>query len=141
MSFPKSYTFVHRKHIINALPYIGSNAAVNVMKDLIIKRAVDKDKVDFWVTAFTLIPRPDAHTIYALAPLLDFQTKIPEAQFILSYSAVIHAFCANYGPNCGNIVPVRRFMRFVEEDVEKGCMPRAYARSDVKKVRVVDMIV
>nr|QGV11544.1 Vg4 [Tetrastichus brontispae] len=122
-----------RKHIINALPYIGSNAAVNVMKDLIIKRAVDKEKVNLWITAFTLIPRPDRHTIYALAPLLDFETKIPEAQFALSYSAVVHAYCANYGPGCANLEPVRKLLKFLEDNVDKGCVPRPHAREEVRQ--------
>jgi hypothetical protein len=127
---------IYRKHIIDALPFIVSNAAINVMKDLIIKRYVDKDKVSFWVTVFTLIPRPDQHTIYALAPLLDFQSKIPESQFILSYSSVIHAYCNNHGPDCGNLEPIKKFMKFVEDNVEKGCMPRPYTRSDIKQVIV-----
>ncbi|XP_011501595.1 PREDICTED: uncharacterized protein LOC105365190 [Ceratosolen solmsi marchali] len=122
-----------RKHIINALPFIGSNAAVNVMKDLIIKGYVDKDKVSFWVTAFTLIPRPDQHTINALAPLLDFQSNILEAQFILSYSSVIHTYCITHGTDCTNLESIKKFMKFVEENVVKGCIPRASARSNKKE--------
>ncbi|XP_058800590.1 uncharacterized protein LOC131669586 [Phymastichus coffea] len=122
-----------RKHIISALPYIGSNAAVNVMKDLIIKRAVDKEKVNFWITAFTLIPRPDRHTIYALAPLLDFEANISEAQFVLSYSAVVHTYCENHGSSCASLDPVRKLINFLEGNVDKGCVPRPHERNEIKQ--------
>ena len=123
-----------RKHIMNALPFIGSNAAVNIMKDLIIKQVISKDKLNYWITAITLIPRPDHHTIYALAPLLDYQSKIPEVQFILSYSAVIHSYCTNRGLDCLNFEPIMKFLKFVENNVEKGCRPRAYARENIKQI-------
>ncbi|XP_014226324.1 uncharacterized protein LOC106652091 isoform X2 [Trichogramma pretiosum] len=123
-----------KKHIVNALPFIGSNAAVALMKDLIVKKQVSKDKIDYWITAITLIPRPDRQTILALAPLLEHRAKIPQVQFVLSYSAVIHSYCSNHEPReCLDFEPVKKFMRFVEDNVEKGCRPRAYARADVKQ--------
>ncbi|KZC12617.1 Vitellogenin, partial [Dufourea novaeangliae] len=121
-----------KKHIVDALPFMGSNAAVNVMKDLIIKRYVDQTTVNNWVTAFALIPRPNQEMIRALSPLLEFQRQIPEAQFILSYSAIIHAFCSTQGAWCSNVDQVSKFLSYLEQKIEKGCSPRAHSASTIK---------
>ncbi|XP_012280436.1 uncharacterized protein LOC105699757 [Orussus abietinus] len=122
-----------RKHILNALPFIGSNAAVNVMKDLIIKRYVNKEKANDWVTAFALIPRPDRETLLALAPLLDFQYEIPDAQFILSYSAVIHGYCSYGDRDCLQLEPVQKFIEDLERKLDRGCAPQSHTLSIIKQ--------
>lgn len=106
------------------------------MKDLIIRRTLGTDTVIFWVTVFALVPRPDRHTIHALAPLLEFQREIPESQFILSYSSVIHAYCSKHGTSCINLEPIKEFTRHVERVIQNGCVPRVHVRSDIKQVRV-----
>ncbi|XP_076235875.1 apolipoprotein lipid transfer particle [Calliopsis andreniformis] len=123
-----------KKHIIDALPFMGSNAAVNVMKDLIIKKYIDQATINNWVTAFALIPRPNQNTIRALSPLLEFHHQIPDAQFILSYSATIHAFCSNYEAQCRNVEQVSQFLSYLEQKIEKGCAPRAHSASTIKDV-------
>ncbi|XP_026671389.1 uncharacterized protein LOC108627461 isoform X2 [Ceratina calcarata] len=126
-----------KKYIVDALPFIGSNAAVNLMKDLIIKRYVDQATIDKWMVAFALIPRPNLDTIRILSPLLEFQDKIPEAQFILSYSATIYAFCSGHETRCANVEEVTRFIRYLEDKVDKGCMPRTHSVSSIKKTMEV----
>ncbi|CAK9805149.1 unnamed protein product [Anthophora quadrimaculata] len=124
-----------KKHIIDALPFMGSNAAVNVMKDLIIKGNVEESTVEKWVTAFALIPRPNRDTIAALSPLLEFLShQRPESQFVLSYSTTIYAFCSTYESlACGNVGEVARFLSYLEQKLEKGCAPRAHDLSTVKE--------
>lgn len=119
---------------------MGSNAAVNVMRDLIIKRYVDQATVDKWVTAFALIPRPNQDTIRTLSPLLDFQHQIPEAQFILSYSATIYAFCSNHETRCNNVEQVTRFLSYLEQRIEKGCAARTHSLSTIKEVRYFEIL-
>ncbi|KAG7207006.1 hypothetical protein KM043_000897 [Ampulex compressa] len=114
-----------KKHMINALPFLGSNAAVNVMRDLITKKYVDRSTIDHWVTAFALIPRPTRETIEILSPLLDFQDQIPEAQFVLSYSAVIHAYCSNNDVDCLDIDRIDGFLSHLELRIREGCAPRS----------------
>ncbi|XP_066586148.1 uncharacterized protein Apoltp [Prorops nasuta] len=116
-----------KKHIMSALPFMGSNPAVNVMKDLILKKLVDKSIIEKWVTTFALIPRPDLNTIKTLAPLLDLQHEIPEVQFSLSYAAVIHAYCSNHDVACANIEPISKFLSQLETEISKGCSPRPHS--------------
>ncbi|XP_043484877.1 apolipophorins [Leptopilina heterotoma] len=121
-----------RDQIIKALPFIGSNAAVNLMKDLIIKKYISPDTLNTWVTVFALIPQPNQETIETLAPLLDYQEEMPNAQFILSYSAVIHAYCS-MDSNCLNLEPISSFLSYLEKKIEKGCVPRQQSLSAIKE--------
>lgn len=131
-----------RKHIIETLPYIQSNSAVALMKDLIIKKKVTNDVINSWVTAFAMIPRPDRQTVKAVAPLLDFQHEIPEAQFILSYSAMIHSFCINT-PNydCSNLEDISAFLSYLETNIEKGCSRRYHEFEDIKAVSLFNLVI
>lgn len=52
-----------RRHILDALPMLGSNAAVAVMKDIILKNGVPQDVVHDWLLALSFIPRPDLEMI------------------------------------------------------------------------------
>lgn len=130
-----SYIFFSRRHIVNALPFIGSNAALNVMRDLMIKRYVDQTTIDNWIIAFAFIPQPDRNTINILSPLLELR-QLSETQFILSYSATIYAFCSNQGvQRCVNVEQVTRFLSHLEQKIEKGCAPRTHSFSAIKEVR------
>ncbi|CAL7937265.1 unnamed protein product [Xylocopa violacea] len=125
-----------KRHIVDALPFVGSNAAVNLMKDLMIKGYIDQATIDKWIIAFALIPRPNRDTIRALSPLLDFQQRqLSEGQFILSYSATIYAFCSNHDlhTRCDNVEQVKRFLSYLEQKIERGCSPRPHSPSTIKE--------
>lgn len=120
---------------MNALPFVGSNAALNVMRDLMVKRYVDQTTIDMWIIAFAFIPQPDRNTINILSPLLELR-QLSETQFILSYSATIYAFCSNQGvQRCVNVEQVTRFLSYLEQKIEKGCAPRTHSSSTNKEVR------
>ena len=105
------------------------------MKDLIMEKQVNNDIINSWVTAFAMIPRPDKETVRAVAPILEFQHEIPEAQFILSYSAMIHSFCINSpGYDCSNLEEVSKFMSYLEMKIEKGCSRRYHEFDELKEV-------
>lgn len=125
-----TYCKTGKKYIIDALPFIGNNAAVNLMIDLITQKYVDQATVDNWVTAFALIPRPDLKTIKALSHLY-FQRHIPEEQFVLSFSATVHTFCANHGPVCASTEPVAKLLSHLEQKIEIGCEPREHSETTV----------
>lgn len=122
--------------MINALPFVGTVGAVNLMKELIIKKNIGLDTINFWVTSFSFIPRPDRHTVHALATLLEYQNEIPDAQFILSFSSVIHAFCNNYGTHCSNLEAIKNFVNLMEKYIYIGCIARPHDIKDIKQVKI-----
>lgn len=105
------------------------------MKDLIINKYISQETLHTWVTAFALIPQPDHETVKSLAPLLDFQQEMPNAQFILSYSAIIHTYCSTES-TCLQLEPITHFLSYVENKIEKGCAPRSQSRSTIKEVTI-----
>lgn len=125
-----TYCKTGKKYIVDALPFIGNNAAVYVMIDLITQKYVDQSTVDSWVTAFALIPRPDFLTIKALSHLY-FQRHIPESQFMLSFSTTIHTYCSTRGTSCSKTGPVAKFMSDLEQKIAIGCEPRPHADSTI----------
>jgi len=50
-------TFIFRRHVLDALPMLGSNAAIAVMKDIILKNGVPQGVVHEWLFALSFIPR------------------------------------------------------------------------------------
>lgn len=47
----------YRNHVLDSLPYIGSTAAVQIMRDQIVNNAVSDDVVQSWLTSLTYLPR------------------------------------------------------------------------------------
>lgn len=109
------------------------------MKDLIIKKYISPDTLNTWVTVFALIPQPNQETIEILAQLLNYQEEMPNAQFILSYSAVIHAYCS-MDSNCINLDPISSFLSYLENKIVKGCVPRQQSLSAIKEVFILFII-
>ncbi|XP_070169221.1 uncharacterized protein Apoltp isoform X2 [Polyergus mexicanus] len=115
-----------KKHVVAALPHLNSNAAVNVMKDLIMKKYVNQATINDWIITFALFPQPDHDTIKALSPLLNFQHQISQAQFILSYSTIIYTYCRN-NDNCIDLEEVDAFMAHLQQKISRGCAPRLHS--------------
>lgn len=127
-------SLVNRKHIIAALPYLNSNAAVNVMKDQIIKGSVNHDTINDWIITFALFPQPDRDTIKTLSQLINIQTQIPHVQFILSYSTIIHTYCKNNDINCIGVEEVDKFLLHLQEKISHGCRAQPHTPLVIKEV-------
>ncbi|KAF7992093.1 hypothetical protein HCN44_001418 [Aphidius gifuensis] len=148
--------FGGKKHILDALPFIGSSAAIKVMRDMMIKRTIDHERSNSWMTAIALVPRPDIETVSALLPLLEIEREIPEAHLILIYSSVVRAFCENevtsnkwkkqtngffIDNNCLAIkeTGIEKFISRLEDTIEKGCSPRPH-ESDEDNRRTLEAL-
>lgn len=81
-----------RKHILDALPYVGSSASVVVMKDVILKSGVPENTAKEWMLSLAFIARPTSEMMEAAIQLL--QEKPFDASTILSVSALTHTYCS-----------------------------------------------
>nr|XP_012235380.1 PREDICTED: uncharacterized protein LOC105679739 [Linepithema humile] len=122
-----------QKHIIAALPYLNSNTAINLMRDLILKKQINQEIINDWVITFALFPRPDRDTIKALSQLLNFQNQIPQTQFILSYSTIIHTYCANNDVNCIDLEEVDLLLSHLQRKISQGCTARLHTSLATKE--------
>lgn len=80
-----------RKHVLDALPYIGTSAAVSLMKDIILKRKVAEATMLEWMSTMALLPRPDEYTMESIEELLG--NKSNDTTVVLAVSALTHTFC------------------------------------------------
>ncbi|XP_034937258.1 uncharacterized protein Apoltp [Chelonus insularis] len=135
-----------KRHILDALPYIGTSAAVKVMRDSMLKKIIDKERSESWLTAIALIPRPDASTVAALLPLLELEHQVSNGHLTLVYSAVVHAFCRHHGASRQSLnfhqshdclaiqgTGIDRFFDYLESTIEQGCAPKPHEPEEVKK--------
>ncbi|XP_014467442.1 PREDICTED: uncharacterized protein LOC106740686 [Dinoponera quadriceps] len=120
-----------KNHILAALPYLNSNAAVNMMRDLIMKRYVNQETIDDWIITFALFPQPDRDTIKTMSQLLNFQ--IPHVQFVLSYSTIIHTYCRNNDVNCIEFGEANVFLSHLQQKISEGCTPRLRSSPETKE--------
>lgn len=51
------FIYIFRNHILESLPYIGSTASVEMMAQEIVKKSVNKEIAQKWLTSLSFLPR------------------------------------------------------------------------------------
>lgn len=110
------------------------------MKDLIIKKQINQEIINDWVITFALFPRPDRDTIKAFSQLLNFQNEIPQTQFILSYSSIVHTYCTSNDINCIDLEEVDLFLSDLQRKISQGCTARLHTPSAIKEVKYLSFL-
>ncbi|KAG6459272.1 hypothetical protein O3G_MSEX011302, partial [Manduca sexta] len=83
------------KHIHDALPYIASTGSVELIKDMIIKGAVDKETRHEWLMSMAMIPRPKLEMLDSMLELLKSQKSDKTVTFTVS--SMVHSYCRHSG--------------------------------------------
>lgn len=106
-----------RKHVLESLPFIGSVASIELMKDLItgaIKSTeVTRELEEVWMNSMFYLPRPEVSTINTMFSLIQHYEVKQNPIFVLIPSAVTHTFC-KYNSDCKNVVVVMNIVKFLE---------------------------
>lgn len=106
-----------RKHIIESLPFIGSVASVELMKDLItgVIRSTEltPEVEEIWMNSIFYLPRPEESTITSMFSLMQHYEVNLNPIFILIPSAVVHTFCKSN--DCRNYAIVMNSVKYLEE--------------------------
>lgn len=105
-----------RKHIIESLPFIGSVASVELMKDLItgVIRSTEltPEVEEIWMNSIFYLPRPEESTITSIFSLMQHYEVNHNPIFILIPSAVVHTFCKFN--DCKNYAIVMNSIKYLE---------------------------
>ncbi|KAL0271734.1 UNVERIFIED_CONTAM: hypothetical protein PYX00_008731 [Menopon gallinae] len=109
-----------RKHMMDALPYLGSNAAVTIMKDAIMGNRVPESTVHEWLFAMSLIPKPNEETLELILPLIYHPKAQNDSQYLLSVSTLFHSYCREH-PDCLKDHVVHKFSNYLEKEIDSGC--------------------
>lgn len=100
---------------MESLPYIGSTASYQLMRDQIISNAIPKRLAHSWMTSLSFIQRPDEETLETFFTILEFSRKKVDPEYTLGASAVIHSFC-RHNENCGENLKVQRIVNLLETE-------------------------
>ncbi|RVE52154.1 hypothetical protein evm_003227, partial [Chilo suppressalis] len=113
------------KHMLDALPYIASSGSVELIKDMIVRRAVDNETRHEWLMSMAMIPRPRQDMLKSMLQLLETEKNDKVVSFTVS--SMVHSYCRNSGKTlrecCEEEVPkkiLEHFQGIVRLTVEKG---------------------
>lgn len=107
-----------RKHVLESLPFIGSVASVEIMKDLITTSSVKFPEVtsemeDIWLNSMFFLPRPEESTINTMFDLIQYYHVNQNPMFVLIPSSVTHTFC-KFNSDCKNVAAVMNIVKYLE---------------------------
>lgn len=106
-----------RKHVLESLPFIGSVASVELMKDLItgaIKSTeLTPEMEETWMNSMFYLPRPEVSTVNTMFSLIQHYEVKQNPIFVLIPSAVTHTYC-KYNNDCRNVVVVMNIVKYLE---------------------------
>lgn len=112
-----------RKHVLESLPFIGSVASVELMKDLItgvLKLSeVTPEIEEIWMNSMFYLPRPEESTIATMFSLIQYYEERQNPIFVLIPSSVTHTFC-KYNNDCKSSVIVMNIVKYLEGMATKG---------------------
>ncbi|XP_005177435.1 apolipophorins [Musca domestica] len=104
-----------RNHVLESLPYIGSTASYQVMRDQIVDDKFDEKIARSWMTSMSFIQRPDETTLDTFFTILEFSRKKANAEYTLGASAVVHNYCKHH-ENCGQNNKIKRIVNLLETE-------------------------
>ncbi|XP_077684889.1 uncharacterized protein LOC144271419 [Eretmochelys imbricata] len=81
--------------LVDALPSCATEACVVLMKEIIVAREVEEDKMESFLWSLSFIPEPTTGMINSLAPLL--QSPGASRSVFLGITALVHHFCSANG--------------------------------------------
>ncbi|GLH12110.1 Uncharacterized protein GBIM_16860 [Gryllus bimaculatus] len=110
-----------RQHLLSALPLLGSNAAVALMRDLILRGGVDRSLAHDWLFAVAFIPSSGA-------------ILLVEPQ-VLAVSSVVRSYC-RWNPSCADQRPVYEIMEHLLRVLRDAMSARVWTRQPLEKAVV-----
>lgn len=108
---------VSKKLLSDALPVLGSAAAVKIMAETLQRPGEVSDIItNMWLTSLSFVSRPTADMIKALTPLLNRDLS----QAYLSISSLTHTYCKHH-INCQSTPEIAELMRVLYNKIGNNC--------------------
>ncbi|CAH1641791.1 unnamed protein product [Spodoptera littoralis] len=124
------------KHILDALPYIASPGSVELIKEMIIKNAVEDETRHEWLMSMAMIPRPKKQMLDSMLELLQKQKNDKVISFTVS--SMVHSYCKHSGKElrecCEEDTPraiALEFENIVQEISAKGVIKTREDRNNI----------
>ncbi|TDG46759.1 hypothetical protein AWZ03_006806 [Drosophila navojoa] len=104
-----------KKHVLESLPYIGSTASYQVMRDQIVNEKLTKEMAHSWMSSLSFITRPDAETLETFYTILDYARNKLDPEYTLGATAVVHSYCKHHD-NCEEDLKVVQIINLLETE-------------------------
>ncbi|XP_055713060.1 uncharacterized protein LOC129807664 isoform X2 [Phlebotomus papatasi] len=124
-----------KNHVLDSLPYIGSTASVLLMRDQIVRNAIDAKVAQDWISSIAYITHPDEEVMGAMLTLIEYGKSVKNPSAILSATAVVHSFC-KYHSECGTSENVRKIIDYLEHEIMTGMNQATHTRKDKEDLLV-----
>ncbi|XP_078518884.1 uncharacterized protein LOC144784068 [Lissotriton helveticus] len=104
--------------LVDALPSCGTEACVILMKEILLSKDIEEEKIDSFLWSLAFVPEPTAAMIGSLTPLLES----PEAHqnAFLGITALLHNFCSTTS-DCDQVPEVQGLMRIFQGHLGENC--------------------
>lgn len=77
--------------MLDAMPFLGSSAAVSLMNEIIMNQGVNDDTIHDWMISIAFISRPNEEMIEIVSQLLKHKNN--DSSVVLAISSITHTFC------------------------------------------------
>ncbi|XP_051858776.1 uncharacterized protein LOC117563530 [Drosophila albomicans] len=104
-----------KNHVLESLPYIGSTASYQVMRDQIVNEKLSKQMAHNWMTSLSFITRPDEQTLETFYTILDYARNKLDPEYTLGSTAVVHSYCRHH-ENCEENLRIAKIINLLETE-------------------------
>ncbi|XP_034669576.1 uncharacterized protein LOC117902369 [Drosophila subobscura] len=104
-----------RNHVLESLPYIGSTASYQVMRDQIVGEKLPKHMAHSWMTSLSFITRPDEQTLETFYTILEYAKHRLDPEYTLGATAVVHSYCKHHEA-CEESLRVQQIINLLETE-------------------------
>ncbi|KRT82860.1 hypothetical protein AMK59_3749 [Oryctes borbonicus] len=116
-----------KKHVLDALPYLGTSAAVGIMRD-----TTSESTINEWMLSVALIPRPDLKMLEYLFQLLE-RSKMPSVS--LAVSSLTYTYCIQ-NSDCTSQEVIAGIIQLLESRANRAYTSKKYDRRTQETITV-----
>jgi Lipoprotein amino terminal region len=128
-----------RKHVLESLPYIGSSASIDLMKDIIMGKVkakeVNSEIIEEWMLSMFYLPRPDSKVIESMFSLMQYYETNQNPMFVLIPTSVTHTYC-KHTADCLTDIRVVNVVKYLERIVSENLPKDLNERKTYEKLLV-----
>ncbi|KAL5015760.1 hypothetical protein ScPMuIL_005349 [Solemya velum] len=107
-----------KKFLVDAVPMVGTGAAVGLMRKLIADKEVTGIEAEMWLTSLSFIHHPTREMLSEILALMNL--KEVQSEVLLSMSSMVHRFCES-DTECEKYTEVTDIITALEQNIGHGC--------------------
>ncbi|XP_053394173.1 apolipophorins-like [Mercenaria mercenaria] len=119
-----------RRFYVDAIPMVGTEASIQLMKTLISNSDITGTQADVWLASIAFIQHPTKQMIQYVQELIGLPTL--SSKVLLPLSAMVQSYC-QVNPLCGEVKEITDFIDILQRNIGGGC------KADQKNFQMIMM--